>query len=246
MDSYRPPATPAQRSHHAAALAHAERHFTDSGMKANDAAIMRGISARVLRESLSACGTSWREITSGLRMARAERLLDETTYEIWAVARLCGYESAPAFASAFAKCHAGCSPARWRVGRGGPARAGGPTGAFYKPASRARALKAGEAPPPSRRSSMSPGEHAIQACELDEAHARINDWRILHCEWGGGVSIQELAEESMNPRHLTDWPASYWRERAEEFAEWVEENEERHRLRREKHGEPEWPWSKDS
>jgi transcriptional regulator GlxA family with amidase domain len=105
MDSYRPPATPAQRNHHAAALAHAERHFTDPAMKAQDAAILRGISVRVMRESLSACGTSWREITSTLRMARAEKLLDETTYEVWAVARLCGYDSPPAFANAFAKCH---------------------------------------------------------------------------------------------------------------------------------------------
>ncbi len=177
MDSYRPPATPAQRNHYAAALAHAERHFTDPAMKAQDAAILRGISARVMRESLSACGTSWREITSTLRMARAEKLLGETTYEVWAVARLCGYDSPPAFANAFAKCHNGCSPARWRVKKGGPARAGGPTGAFYKPASRAQALKDGEEPPSARRSSMTAGEHAIRDCEVDEAQARIDDWR---------------------------------------------------------------------
>jgi len=231
MPSYRPPATPAQRHHHDAALAHAERHFTDPDMKARDAAILQGISERVLRASLNACGTGWRAITTDLRMARAEKLLAETKYEIWAVARLCGYRSPPAFAKAFAQRN-GVSPAHWRVRNGGPARAGGPTGAFYKPAARAQALKAGEEPPSSSRGSMSPGDHAIQSCEIDEAHARIDDWRILHCEWGSAVSIQELAEESMCPRHLSDQPASYWRARTVEFAAWVDENEER--LRREK------------
>jgi AraC-like DNA-binding protein len=245
MSDYRPPATRAQRNHHDAALAHAERHFTDPDMKAKDAAIMRGISDRVLRESLSACGTSWREITSDLRMARAEKHLAESPYEVSAIARLCGYRSAPAFAQAFAQRH-GCSPARWRVRRGGPARAGGPTGGFYKPASRAQALKAGEEPPPSRRASMTSGEHAIQGCEIDEAHARIDDWRILHCEWGGGVSIHELAEESMKPRHLSDRPTSYWRERAIEFDAWVEENEERQQLYKEEHGDDSPPWEKAS
>lgn len=226
MPSYRPPATPAQRRHHDAALAHAQRHFTDPDMKASDAAILYGVSDRVMRDSLCACGTSWRKITRELRMARAEKLLAESTYEIWAIARLCGYRSAPAFAKAFAERH-GSSPAQWRVRRGGPARAGGPTGAFYKPAARAQALKAGEEPPPSRRASMTPGEHAIQSCEIDEAHARIDDWRILHSEPGPGVSIQELADETMHPRHLSDRPASYWRARAVEFDAWVSENEER-------------------
>lgn len=175
MSSYRPPATAAQRRHHAAAVAHAERHFTDPDMKAKDAAIRHGISDRVLRDSLKACSTSWRTITSELRMTRAQKLLAETKYEISAVARMCGYRSPPAFANAFAQ-HNGASPAQWRVRRGGPARAGGPTGAFYTPAARTQALKAGEEPPPNRRGSMTPGEHAIQSCEIDEAHARIADF----------------------------------------------------------------------
>jgi AraC-like DNA-binding protein len=148
MPSYRPPATPSQRRHHNAAVAHAERHFTDPDMKAKDAAILQGISDRVQRESLEACGTNWRAITSDLRMTRAEGLLAETKYEIWVVARMCGYRSAPAFAKAFAQCN-GASPAEWRVRKGGPARAGGPTGAFYRPAERAKALKAGKKPPSS-------------------------------------------------------------------------------------------------
>lgn len=245
MPSYRPPATPAQRRHRDAALAHAERHFTDPHMKARDAAIVHGISERVLRDSLDACGTSWRTITSDLRMARAEKLLAETKYEIWVVARLCGYRSPPAFAKAFAQCHS-ASPARWRVRRGGPARAGGPTGAFYKPAARAQALKAGEEPPPSSRGSMTPGEHAIQSCEIDEAHARIDDWRILHCEWGSGVSIQKLAEESMRPRHLSDRPASYWRARAVEFDAWVTENEKRLAHEKQQRRGRDAPWEKAS
>lgn len=245
MPSYRPPATPGQRRHYDAALAHAERHFTDPDMKAQDAAILLGISDRVLRECLSACGTSWREITSDLRMARAEKLLAEAKYEIWAVARLCGYRSAPAFAKAFAERH-DSTPTQWRVRKGGPARAGGPTGAFYKPAARAHALKIGEEPPPSRRGSMTPGEHAIRLCEIDEAHARIDDWRILHCEWGSGVSISELAEESMRPRHLSDRPVSYWRARSVEFAAWVDENEERLRREKEEHGDQGPPWEKAS
>ena len=244
MQSYRPPAARAQRRHHDAALAHAERHFTDPDMKAKDAAILQGISERVLRDSLEACGTSWRAITSDLRMGRAEKLLVETKYEIWVVARMCGYRSAPAFAKAFAQRH-GVSPAQWRVRRGGPARAGGPTGAFYKPAARAQALKAGEAPPSSSRGSMTPGERATQSCEIDEAHARIDDWRMLHCEWGS-VSIQELADESLRPRHLSDRPASYWRARAVEFDEWVAENEERMAREKELRGDRDVPWENAS
>lgn len=159
MSRYRPPATAAQRRHHDAARVHAERHFTDPDMKSSDAAIIDGISERVLRDSLSACGTSWRSITSELRMARAEKLLVETTYEIWVIARLCGYRSAPAFAKAFAQ-RIGTCPARWRAERGGPTRAGGPTGAFYKPAARAQALKIGAEPPASRRGSLTLGEQA--------------------------------------------------------------------------------------
>ena len=212
-------------------------------MKASDAAIIYGISERVLRDSLSACGTSWRAITSELRMACAEKLLVETTYEICVIARLCGYRSAPAFAKAFAQ-RIGTSPARWRAERGGPTRAGGPTGAFYKPAARAQALKVGAEPPASRRGSLTLGEQAIQSCEIDEAQARIDDWRILHCEWGPGVSIQELADESMCPRRLSDRPASYWRARAVEFGAWVDENEERLRRQKEEEGEPRPPWDK--
>ena len=236
---------PAQRRHHDAALAHAERHFTDPDMTARDAAILDGISERVLRDSLDVCGTSWRAITSNLRMTRAEKLLAETKYEIWVVARLCGYRSPPAFAKAFAQRH-GISPARWRMRKGGPARAGGPTGAFYKPAARAEALKAGDEPPPSGRRSMTPSDHAIQSCEIDDAHARINDWRILHCEWGPGVSIQELAEESMHPRHLSDRPASYWRARAVEFDAWVTENEERLTHEKQQRGDRDALWDNAS
>lgn len=245
MPEYRPPATRAQRRHHDAALAYAQRHFTDPDMKARDAAIFHRISERVLRESLSACRTSWRTLTRDLRMARAATLLTETTYEIWAVARLCGYRSAPAFAKAFAERN-GASPAQWRTRRGGPTRAGGPTGAFYKPAARAYALKAGEELPPRGRGGVTPGEHAIQDCEIDEALARIDDWRILHCKWGSGVSIQQLAEETTHPRHLSDRPTSYWRARTIEFDAWVEENEERMRRNREEHGEQAWPWEKAS
>jgi AraC-like DNA-binding protein len=246
MPSYhRPPATPAQRRHHDAALAHAERHFTDPDMRAQDAAILLGISDRVLRDCLGACDTSWREITSDLRMARAEKLLAETKYEISVIARLCGYRSAPAFAAAFGARYR-VSPAQWRVRNGGPARAGGPTGAFYKPAARVQALKAGEEPPLSSRGSMTSGDNAIQSCEIDEAHARIDDWRILHCEWGSGVGISELAEESMHPRHLSDRPASYWRVRAVEFVAWVDENEERLRREKEEHGDQGPPWEKAS
>jgi AraC-like DNA-binding protein len=244
MSSYRPPVTRAQRRHHEAAVRYAERHFTDPDMRARDAAILAKISERVQRESLRACGTSWRELMRERRMRRAAELLAATKHEIWAVARLCGYRSAPAFAAAFAERY-DCTPAQWRMRNGGPARAGGPTGAFYKPAARAQALKAGEEPPPRRRGSMSLGEQAIQGCELDEARERIDDWRILHCEWGSGVSIQELADEVMHPRHLGDQPDSYWRERYDEFDAWVEASEERHQREKEQ-GKDEPLWQKVS
>jgi hypothetical protein len=93
---------------------------------------------------------------------------------------------------------------------------------------------------------MTPGEHAIQICEIDEARAPIDDWRILHCEWGSGASIQEVLHESMCPRHLSDRPASYWRGRAVEFDAWVAENEKRLAHEKQQHGEHDMPCEKAS
>lgn len=225
MQTEAPSPTPAQTRHHEAALGYAERHFSDPDMSALDAAIFQGISDRTLRESLAACGTTWRAITQNLRLSRASELLRHSTFEVAVVARLSGYRSAPALAAAFRRQH-GLTPAEWRRQHGGPARAGGATGASYRAAERARALREGTNPPPRFRGPGA-GDHAIEQCEIDEAHERIKDRRILCCEWGGGVSIQELAEEVTHPRHLRDMSLSFWRERAEEFDQWVQDSESR-------------------
>jgi AraC-like DNA-binding protein len=216
----KPAPSPAQEAHHAAAVHYARRHFTDPDLTAADAAIFFNISERTQRESLSACGTSWREIVHGLRLERAAELLSTTKFEVWAVARLSGYKSAPALAVAFKQRHRS-SPAQFRRGHGGPQRAGGPTGAFYRPTERARAMKAGNESP--RRDGWSAGDRAVLEQRVEEARERIADRRVLAEARTGAMSIDELTDEMEGPQHLRDDPAG-WRRRRAELDAWVETN----------------------
>lgn len=216
-----PEPTSAQRRHAAAARHYAERHFTDPGLRAEDAAIFSNISERIQRESLTACGESWRVILLDLRLERAAQLLSSTNHEISIVARMCGYLSAPAFAKAFG-ARFKATPREFRRGKGGVARAGGPTGAFYRPAARARALRLGDEPP--RRSRGNAGDEALVAVQVDEARERLEDKQILEFGRPTGVSIAELHAEISEPERLRDRPA-YWRKLRMEFDAWVEEND---------------------
>jgi AraC-like DNA-binding protein len=214
--------TRAQRFHYEEAKDFAERHFTDPNVRAEDAAVYAGVSARTLRGSLGACGTTWRELVRDLRLERARGLLRTTKHEIWAVARMCGYDSAPAFAKAF-RASTELAPHEFRRGTGGPARAGGPTGAFYRPAARARALRVGEEPP-TRSSAPSASEETVVLVEISEATERISDRRRLGVRDPlGGSSIAELAEERHNPKYLRD-RAAFWRARRADYDAWIEEN----------------------
>jgi hypothetical protein len=142
--------------------------------------------------------------------------------EIAVIARLCGYASAPAFAAAFRRRHQ-TSPAAWRRRRGGPSRAGGPTGAFYRPAARARARRSGKGEPGAFRGQTA-GEAAVWDQRIVEATERLADRRILSGEPPGRLSIEEITAEVMGPRYLRDEP-EHWRRRRAEFDAWVEEHD---------------------
>lgn len=195
---------------------YAQRHFTDPDVSLQEVAIFWDLSERTLRKSLQARGTSWTAILLSLRMERGAQVLASTTYKIEDVARLSGYRSASAFAKAFSK-QLRATPHQYRRGQGGPARAGGPTGAFFKPAQRAR----GESV--ERQPSLSAGEKAVMACEIDEAAERLSDQRRLEMA-GPGMSIEDRANAWMSPRRLRDDP-EYWRQRRREFDTWTGQND---------------------
>jgi AraC-like DNA-binding protein len=221
--------TRAQQFHRQQADDFASRHFSDPQITADDAAVYAGVSTRTLRESLDACGTTWRAMLGSYRIEYARQLLRTTKYEIWAVARMCGYDSAPAFAAAFKRqAQDNMAPHQFRRAFGGPARAGGPTGAFYRPAKRARALREGEMPPPATRSrGRSASEDAVLETKMREASERLDDRSLL--EFGRprrGVSIAELSSEIEDPVYLRN-RADHWRARKRAFDQWIAEQNEK-------------------
>lgn len=192
---------------------YAERHLTDPKVSIEDAAVYLDLDARTLRRSLSELGTSWRSILRELRAERAAELLATTKLKIEQVARLSGYESAPAFAAMFRQIHR-LTPSEYRRAKKGPARAGGATGAFAKKQ-------------PSSRPRGGGGWDAIDQQERAEALARIEDrnW-FEHFDPFLPVSVAEIAWEMTNPRRLRDEP-DHWHERHQRVADWIDENERR-------------------
>jgi AraC-like DNA-binding protein len=223
MKSVQPPVPSFQKHHLREVEDFARRHYSDPDVKLADVAAFLGVNERTLRRSLRACGRSWREVLKDRRMERAHHLLATESYRIDDVARLSGYRSAPAFAKVFSERFE-ASPSEFRRGKGGVARAGGPTGAFRRPAQRARAELRGELLPDGRTRAWSAGDAAVEHCRTEEAGERIADRRLLeHGHPGGGVSIEELAHEIASPTRLRDDP-DHWRERRRVFDEWVERN----------------------
>jgi len=171
--------------------------YSDPGVSVRDVACSIGVSERQVRRVLDAGLTSFREELLKRRMEQAAELLVGSTFLISKVARLAGYESAPAFAAAF-KRYYGVPPVEWRVSCGGPRRAGGPTGAFYKPAERARARRRGRRSP-YRRTALTAGDDAVLLAKIDEARARL-----AARENGAGrpraFSLGELAAETFKTK----------------------------------------------
>jgi len=147
-----------------------------------------------------------------LRCALAADLLAGTNYKIDDIARLSGYSSASAFAKVFREEYK-ISPSEYRRAKKGPARAGGPTGAFAR---NALAWRPG----------IETGAYAVCRQRMDEARARIEDRSWLesfgqNLEWAG-----ELFAEMKSPRHLRDDP-EHWHERHQALADWIDANERR-------------------
>jgi AraC-like DNA-binding protein len=212
------PPLPAYRNRHLALVqAYLKRHFTDPDVRLEDVAIYYDLAERTLRESLRANGTCWREELQTLRLDRAEQLLKTTPYRVADVARLAGYQSAPAFAKVFRERFR-LSPSQFRCGAGGRSRAGGPTGAAF----RARRRAAGEGITSRTGTGLPPGEKAIHDQRLAEAEERISDMDELEDK----ASVQHDDEEIQwrMAERMRDRP-NYWRQMRREFEAWVEEND---------------------
>lgn len=217
-------ATPAQRQHLKLVADYARRHYSDPGVRLKDAAAFLDVNERTLRRSLRACGTSWRMLLLDLRLPRARHLLTRKGYEIRQVARLCGYDSPPAFAAAFQKRHE-ASPAEFRRGQGGPARAGGPTGAFYRPAEQAAARQQG-LPVPQRPPKWGRGHTAVFERRVAEAEERHYDRSLVERGRSGPRPSFEELTDIWDPRRMGDEP-EYWRARHEQRSAWMAEMEEK-------------------
>jgi hypothetical protein len=142
-------------------------------------------------------------------MARAVMLLETTKFMIDHVARLSGYDSAPAFAATFRRKYS-LTPSECRRAKRGPARAGGATGAFSKSDSPTRPGVGG-------------GIDAVHGQMTHEAQMRIEDRNVLeNFGPGRGAGIAEIAEETFNPQRLRD---NYWHKRHEALGAWIAEQE---------------------
>jgi len=169
-----------------AALDELHRRYSDPSLTGKKVAEAIGVSEKTLfrlfvKERFGAA-------LLNLRMEHAERLLEEGRHSVATVARLSGFSSASAFSVHFKAMHDKVSPGAWRVAKGGRVRAGPPTGAFDRPAERARARREGKefAGRPRRDAA---GESAVFDAELREASAR------LHARGVKGVSIADLTRE---------------------------------------------------
>jgi AraC-like DNA-binding protein len=127
-----------------------DEQFGDPQATAELIGLEAGIGPRRVKGILEDQGTTLRDELLNRRMGRARELLEKSDYAVRFVANMCGYRCQSTFAQRFAERH-GESPREYRSRRGGKRRAGGPTGAFRKPAQRARARERGEPAP-----SMSP------------------------------------------------------------------------------------------
>lgn len=212
-----PPLPAFRKTHLALVQAYLKRHFTDPDVRLEDVAIYYDLAERTLRESLRVNGTCWREELQTLRLDRAEHLLRTTPHRVAEVARLAGYQSAPAFAKVF-RARFRLSPSQFRRGAGGRARAGGPTGAAF----RARRRAAGEGVTGRTGTGMTPGQKAIHDQALAEAEERISDMDALQAR----ASVRHDDEEVQwrMAERMRDRP-SYWRQMRREFEAWVEEND---------------------
>jgi AraC-like DNA-binding protein len=129
-----------------------------------------GVGSRRVKAILAEKDTTFRAELLQRRMARARELLADTSFAIRNIAKLCGYTCQSTFAKRFAEQNGGVKPREFRVAQGGSPRVGGTTGAFRKPAQRARAQEQGEVPPAMSRWRSLPG--TIDACWAERENER--------------------------------------------------------------------------
>ena len=237
-----PPISDYLRRYAAAARRYAAEHFTDPDVTLDDFAAFYDLSPRTARRCLRADGgPSWRGELLRLRMDRAAELLDtaSSSWLIEDIATLCGYRSAPAFAKAF-RSRFGLTPHEFRRGKGGPARGGGPTGAFAHGSRAAAAAGAVVSDPladvylppycsdgASMGRPMRAGERAIINEEIRNAQLRLDEQRLLEgaASPRGEEGLAAIADEYQHPTRMRH-NAAYWCRKRREFEAWVAANED--------------------
>jgi AraC-like DNA-binding protein len=140
--------------------------LSDLDLSAASLAADLGISEKRLHRAFAAGTSSVGTELKSLRMERAKRVLVTQAYLVRHVARLVGYRSPAAFTAAFRQ-HTSLTPRQWRSAHGRSPRAGGTSGAFYKPAERAQARRQGRPVP--QRPVTDPGSWAAFDADLREA-----------------------------------------------------------------------------
>lgn len=146
------------------------RRYSDPKLTAGAVAEALRVSEKTLFRAFAHVG--FKSALLELRMAEAELLLGNTVHSVATVARLAGFSSPSAFSHRFKSSHQGKAPAEWRVANGGRARSGPATGAFWRPAARARAERRGEHFVEPRHFD-SAGAGAILDVEIREAGERL-------------------------------------------------------------------------
>lgn len=88
----------------------------EPGHGLGEAARSLGMSARTLQRALTAAGSSFAEVRSGVRLARAISLLADPALKIGAIAGAVGFTSTTHFTTWF-RCQRGVSPSQYRGAR---------------------------------------------------------------------------------------------------------------------------------
>lgn len=174
-----------------------------------------GISSRRVKAILAAANTTFTAELLKHRMVNARELLGGTNFAIANVAALCGYSCPSTFARRFASQNGGLTPRQYRAAKGGPRRAGGATGAFRKPAQRARAAQEGGAGPGMHRPGMLPGtiqallanyENQVRRARLRGEPAPTPRWPVPHESSDPSFeAYMDAYVEDYLERHEVDW-----------------------------------------
>lgn len=187
--------------------------FADPDVTAELVGLASGIGPRRVKALLAEKETSLRAELLTRRMAKARELLTETNFAIGNVAYLCGYKCASTFAKRFAGQNGGVTPRQYRVAEGGTPRSGGVTGAFRRPAQRARAREQGHPPPSMSPFRALPGHWQVTLARYENESRRAQ----LRGEKGPPRPIPPLGSNDQHDPALDAYIDAYIEEVEDDF-----------------------------